>query len=185
VVPTGRIRAAARNGESIPPGWLEDAEGQPVTDPAAFDRGDASLLWLGGRPETGAFKGFGLGLLVEVLAALVSGSGMGPEPEALLGDGGPSGRDDDIGFVTIAIAPDALRPAEDVTQQAATLFGTLLDCPPTQEGGSVSYPGRREAQQAEENLRLGVPLLEPMYRELHELADRHQLTAPHPIGSTV
>lgn len=184
VVPTGRIRAAARNGESVPPGWLEDAEGQPVTDPAAFDRGEAALLWLGGRPETGAFKGFGLGLLVEVLAALVSGSGMGPEPEALLGDGGPSGSDDDIGFVTIAIAPDALRPAEDVTEQAAMLFGTLLGCPPAQKGGSVSYPGRREAQQAEENQRLGVPIPEPIHRELTELADLHRLRAPHPIGST-
>jgi LDH2 family malate/lactate/ureidoglycolate dehydrogenase len=184
VVPTGRIRAAARSGESVPPGWLEDDTGQPVTDPAAFDRGEAGLLWLGGRPETGAFKGYGLGLLVEVLAALVSGSGMGPEPEALLADGGPSGTDDDIGFVTIAIAPDTLRPAEDVTRQATTLFGTLLGCPPAQDGDAVSYPGRREAERADDNRRLGVPLPESIHRELNELADEHRLSAPHPIGST-
>lgn len=184
VVPTGRIRAAARAGESVPEGWLEDDAGRPVTDPAAFDRGEAGLLWLGGRPETGAFKGYGLGLLVEVLAALVSGSGMGPEPEALLADGGPSGTDDDIGFVAIAIGPDTLRPAEEITRQATTLFGTLLGCPPAQDGGEVSYPGLREAERADDNRRLGIPLPEPIHRELNELADMHRLSAPQPIGST-
>jgi LDH2 family malate/lactate/ureidoglycolate dehydrogenase len=184
VVPTGRIRAAARAGESVPEGWLEDDAGRPVTDPGAFDRDEAGLLWLGGRPETGAFKGYGLGLLVEVLAALVSGSAMGPEPEALLADSGRSGTDDDIGFMAIAIAPDTLRPAEDVDRQATTLFGTLLGCPPVRDGGEVSYPGRREAERAGENRRLGVPLPESIHRELNELADTHRLSAPHPIGST-
>ncbi|WP_217146708.1 Ldh family oxidoreductase, partial [Streptomyces sp. AC627_RSS907] len=73
-VPTGKIRQAARAGQSIPEGWLTDAQGQPVTDPHALDRGDGFPTWLGGRPETGAYKGYGLALLVEVFAALVPGA---------------------------------------------------------------------------------------------------------------
>lgn len=184
VVPTGRIRAAARAGQAIPEGWLEDEAGRPVTDPAAFDRGEAHLLWLGGAPETGAFKGFGLGLLVEVLGALVSGAGLGPEPAALAGDGGPSGADDDIGFVALAIAPGTLRPAADVARDAATLFGTVLDCPPVREDAPVRYPGWREASVAEENGRLGVPLPHSIHEELTELAREYGLRAPTPIGST-
>ncbi|SDC53475.1 Ldh family oxidoreductase [Actinokineospora iranica] len=83
-VPTGKVRAAARAGRDIPAGWLADDRGAPVTDPTRFDRGEAHLTWLG-APGSGEYKGFGLGLMVEVLAALVPGSGLGPSPAALTG----------------------------------------------------------------------------------------------------
>ena len=170
VVPTGKVRQAARNGEPAPEGWLWDDHGRPVTDPAAFDRGEAHLGWLGGRPETGAYKGFGLGLLVEVLAALVPGAGMGPEPEALHGTGRPSGRDDDIGLFLLAIAPERLRSADGYADDAGTLFGTLLACPPADEDAPVGYPGLLEAERAEDNLRDGVPLPAPIHAELGGVA---------------
>ena len=118
VVPTGKVRQAARAGRSIPPGWLADAAGEPVTDPAELDRGGAYLQWLGGRPETGSYKGYGLSLMVEVLAALLPGAGLGPAAEALDGDGRPSGRDDDIGLLVLALAPAVLRPAGDLGRDA-------------------------------------------------------------------
>ncbi|MGH3945230.1 MAG: Ldh family oxidoreductase [Pseudonocardiaceae bacterium] len=181
-VPTGRVRAAARAGLAVPHGWLADDQGNPVTDPAAFDRGDAHLLWLGGS-GTGMHKGFGLGLMVEVLAALVPGAGLGPGPDALAGNGGPSGRDDDIGFLVIAIAPGALRPGGDVRRDAQTMFGALLACPPTCDGTPVRYPGWHEAQRARANRRDGVPLAEPLYRELRYLAGELELRIPAPIGA--
>ncbi|MFF5258477.1 Ldh family oxidoreductase [Actinomadura viridis] len=178
VVPTGRVRVAARAGLPAPEGWLYDDQGRPVTDAAAFDRGEAHLAWLGGRPETGVYKGYGLGLLVEVLAALVPGAGMGPEPEALEGTGGPSGRDDDIGLFMLAVAPDALRSPDRYAADAATLFGTLLACPPVDEDAPVRYPGQLEAERAELNLRDGVPLPAPIHAELRELAAELGVNAP-------
>ncbi|AXB48009.1 Ldh family oxidoreductase [Amycolatopsis albispora] len=154
VVPTGRVRAAARDGLPVPPGWLADDEGRPVTDPAAFDHGQAHLQWLGGRPETGAYKGFGLGLVVELLAASLSGAGHGPSPAAVAGD---RGRDDDIGFFMLAIAPQLA----DFTLDVRTMFGALLACP-----GTVRYPGWPEAELAETNLRAGVPLATPVHADL-------------------
>ncbi|GAB2773434.1 Ldh family oxidoreductase [Amycolatopsis magusensis] len=154
VVPTGRIRAAAREGMPIPPGWLVDDQGSPVTDPRAFDEGRAHLQWLGGAPETGAFKGFGLGLVVELLAASLSGAGHGPAAAALTGD---RGQDDDIGFFVLAIAPQAADFAADVR----SMFGAVLDCP-----GTVRYPGWAEAEQAAVNLRDGIPLPAHLHAEL-------------------
>lgn len=180
-VPTGRVRAAARAGHSVPEGWLADEAGHPVTDPAAFDRGEAHLQWLGG-PGSGSYKGFGLGLMVEVLAALVPGAGYGPDVAALTGNGGPSGRDDDIGFLVAAIAPGALRPGGDVRRDAQRLFGALLACPPVREGAPVRYPGWHEAQRVLANRRDGVPLAEPLYTELRELAGSLELQIPAPIG---
>jgi LDH2 family malate/lactate/ureidoglycolate dehydrogenase len=166
--PTGRIRQAAREGRALPEGLLCDDTGAPVTDPSAFDAGRAHLMWLGG--DAGRYKGFGLGLMVEVLSALVPGAGLGPHPDALDGDGGPSGRDDDIGFFVAAIAPDALR--EGAADDAQGLFGALLACPPTDPDAPVRYPGWHEYHRARELRLEGVPLEASLYAELAELADR-------------
>ena len=62
----GKIRMAAAAGESIPPGWAVDEHGQPTQDAKAALRG--SLVSAGG------YKGFGFGLMAEVLASAFTGS---------------------------------------------------------------------------------------------------------------
>ncbi|MBC6451510.1 Ldh family oxidoreductase [Actinokineospora xionganensis] len=172
--PTGKVRAAARAGEPIPAGWLADDTGAHVTDPARFDAGEAHLTWLGGTGST-AYKGFGLGLMVEVLAALVPGAGLGPSPAALAADHAP---DDDIGLLLLAIAPGALREPGDFQRDAGSLFGSLLGCPPLRPGDAVSYPGCPEARHAAEAAELGVPLERDVYAELRSVADRFGLDLP-------
>ncbi|MET8046061.1 Ldh family oxidoreductase [Streptosporangium sp. NPDC005286] len=172
--PTGRIRQAARAGRPVPEGLLRDDGGGSVTDPAAFDAGRAHLMWLGG--EAGQYKGFGLGIAVEVLAALVPGAGLGAHPDALAGDGGPGGRDDDIGFFVAAVAPGALR--EGAEADANALFGALLACPPVDRAKPVRYPGWHEHRCAEEHLSTGVPLDATVYAELAEVAAHAGLAVP-------
>jgi LDH2 family malate/lactate/ureidoglycolate dehydrogenase len=58
-------------------GWAIDEKGQPITDPSKRVRGIGGLLPLGGTPSHGAYKGFGLGVLVEILCGLLSGSSAG------------------------------------------------------------------------------------------------------------
>lgn len=175
--PTGRVRQAARRARPLPPGILRGDDGAAVTDPAAFDAGRAHLMWLGG--EAGQYKGFGLGIAVEVLSAVVSGAGLGAHPEALRGDGGPSGRDDDIGVCAVAIAPGALRTGAEA--DASTLFGALLGCPPADPADPVRYPGWHEHRRARERRRDGVPLGAELYQELREVAASHGVPAPAPL----
>ena len=182
VVPTGRVRAAARAGQQIPQGWLADDGGRPVTDPAAYDAGTGHLLWLGGRPETGAYKGYGLALLVELLAGLVPGAGLGPSPHALQGDGTPGGRDDDIGYCVLVIAPGTLRPEHCFTAEAEQMFGTLMACPPSDPGHPVRYPGWHEAQRAAAARRDGLLLPPGLLAELLDLAASLGLSFPAPLG---
>ncbi|MGW5877553.1 Ldh family oxidoreductase [Nocardiopsis terrae] len=178
--PTGRVRQAAREGRSLPEGLLCDDSGAPVTDPAEFDAGRAHLRWLGG--EVGRFKGFGLGLMVEVLSAVVSGSGRGPHADALAGDGGPGGRDDDIGFLLLAIAPDALR--EGARADAEDLFGAVAACPSLDRDRPVRYPGWHEHHRMRERAAHGVPLAADLYAELVEVAAREGVPAP-PVSGEV
>ncbi|WP_233620390.1 Ldh family oxidoreductase [Amycolatopsis sp. WAC 01416] len=94
----------------------------------------------------------GFALLVEIFAGVLSG----------VGD-----HDHDTGLMVMAIAPTTLRSADGFYKAASALFGSLLGW----EGGApVRYPGWREAQYLEQCQALGVPLNEPVHRELEELA---------------
>lgn len=179
VAPTGKIREAARNGRSVPVGWLATDEGVPVTDPAAYDRGEARLRWLGGDPHAGAYKGFGLGLLVEVLSALVPGAGRGPSLTAAE----PGGPDDDIGCFLLAVAPGRLRNAGEYRDDAADLFGALLGCPPVRPHEPVGYPGCPEDARSRERRAHGVPLEPAVHRELLDVARQSGLAFPEPVAS--
>jgi LDH2 family malate/lactate/ureidoglycolate dehydrogenase len=170
VVPTGRLRLATRHGEQVPTGWLEDEHGAPVTDPGAYDRGEARLRWLGGDPKTAAYKGFGLALAVEVLAAGLSASATGPAPQALTDDEDARGTDDGIGFLLLAIDPGRLRPGGGFAEAMRELFGAVAASPPapgTDE--DVRYPGWWEAERALRRQHEGVPLPAWLHEELTAL----------------
>ncbi|MGV9674966.1 Ldh family oxidoreductase [Nocardia sp. NPDC003482] len=177
-VPTGKIRAAARRGEPIPEGWLVDAAGEPTTDPAALDRGDGFPTWLGGRPETGAYKGYGLALLVEVLSALVSGAALGPDAAAFTGSGGPTGRDDDIGYFAMVIDPRALHGNSSMAPAAAAMFAALRDCAPIDPAHPVGYPGTREGERVRAAERDGIVLDAALWTEIVDVARAEGVDAP-------
>ncbi len=83
-VALGKITMAKAAGESIPLGWAVDAEGNPTTDPEAALKG--ALVSAGG------YKGWGLGLMVELLAAGMTGSVNSLDVSGLkLPDGPPHG----------------------------------------------------------------------------------------------
>jgi uncharacterized oxidoreductase len=73
VVAEGKVRVAMNQGKQVPEGWLIDAEGRPTTDPRVL-RADppGAILPMGGVV---AHKGYGLGIMVEVLAGVLSGMG--------------------------------------------------------------------------------------------------------------
>jgi len=94
-VALGRITMAKAAGEAIPEGWAIDAEGAPTTDPAAALGG--SLVSAGGH------KGWGFGLMAEILAAAMTGSKPSREIAPLKA---PEGDPHDIGQYFILIDPD-------------------------------------------------------------------------------
>ncbi|MDJ0820770.1 MAG: Ldh family oxidoreductase [Paracoccaceae bacterium] len=64
-VALGRITMAKAEGEPIPEGWALDAEGAATTDPAAALQGSLT--------SAGGYKGWGFGLMAEILAACLAG----------------------------------------------------------------------------------------------------------------
>ena len=98
----GKVSIAKRGGKDLPAGWVVDAEGQPVTD-AEVASEDRRLTPLGGTRTLGGHKGYGLALMVEVLAsALVGAYFGGREPE-----GDKLGKTANVGHFFMAIDPAA------------------------------------------------------------------------------
>lgn len=73
------MELARTHGQDIPLGWAMDREGRPTTKPeAALPSGGGCSMPLGGAEETSGYKGYGLGLMVEIFCGILSGSAWGP-----------------------------------------------------------------------------------------------------------
>ncbi len=76
-VPKGKLEVYKRKGLPLKEGWAIDETGQGTTDPDAALRG--ALLPLGGfGTDNSGHKGYGLGLLVDLLCGVLSGGAFGP-----------------------------------------------------------------------------------------------------------
>lgn len=124
VVAKSEVLLRARKGEPIPEGWALDAQGEPTTD------ADAALK--GSMLPAGGVKGFGVGLMVEVLASALAGAVASREASPF---SGPMGGPPATGQCFIAIDPDAFAAgfADRIDGLAAAIDG--------QEGARL--PGQR------------------------------------------
>jgi len=90
-VPRGKLEVYQRKEKKLNPGWAIDANGKETLEPAEALKG--ALLPLGGFGiDNGGHKGYGLGLLVDIMCAVLSGGAFGndlplpnspPEPGAI------------------------------------------------------------------------------------------------------
>ena len=123
----GNILAAKQRGEPIPEGWALDEAGQPTTDPDAALRG--TMLPLGDA------KGTALALMIELMAAGLTGARYASEASSFLdAEGPPPG----TGQLLIVFDPAAFGGGGTVERFAA-LAGALTDQP------GARLPGARRA----------------------------------------
>lgn len=131
VVAKSEILLRARKGEAIEANWALDAEGRPTT--VAEEALKGSMLPTGGQ------KGFGLGLMVEILAAALSGANLSREASPFSGTaGGPPG----TGQFFIALDPAGFSGAE-FDQSMRRLSASITEQPGARLPGS-----RRKANRA-------------------------------------
>lgn len=126
MVALGKITMAKAAGEPIPEGWAVDAEGQPTTDPEAALAG--SLVSMGG------YKGWGLGLMAELLAAGLTGGVVSRDVKPLKAPGGPP---HDLGQYYLLMDPGASEEFFERLKQVEG--GVALD-----EGARMPGQGKRE-----------------------------------------
>lgn len=124
-VALGKITMAKAAGESIPEGWAVDADGKPTTDPEAALKG--SLVSMGG------YKGWGFGLMAELLAAGMTGGVVSRDVKPLKA---PEGPPHDLGQYYIIIDPSTSGDFQDRLAQVAK--GVAMD-----EGARMPGQGKQ------------------------------------------
>jgi uncharacterized oxidoreductase len=158
VIPEGKARVLRNRGLPLPEGAALDAEGNPTTDPAAFYGPPLGALLALGGPV--GHKGYGLGLLCELLAGALGGSGCSGEPDVPWANG----------LLLIALSPDAFGSVEESAQRAESLFARIKTCPPAPGAEEVLIPGEPEARTAQRR-REGIPVDEETFRQILAAAE--------------
>lgn len=142
-VARGKIYLAGKRREPIPPHWAVDVNGQPTTDPEEALKG--FILPMAGH------KGYVLGVMVDILSGVLSGS------EFLDGVHGPydpvnrSG----AGHFMLAVNVEALQPLAQFGQRMEAYVAKLKDVPLAHGHEQVFYPGEMEDVAEARNLAAG------------------------------
>src|SRR5207248_2771144 len=117
-----------------------------------------TILPLGG---TQAYKGFGLGLLLDMLAGGLSGA---PCSRPEIGSRSANA------VLFVLFDPARFAGTEHFRTEITTLAANVRNSPPAQPGGTIQLPGDPERRTREQRLRDGIPLDEGTWGQLADLA---------------
>jgi 3-dehydro-L-gulonate 2-dehydrogenase len=153
----GTISAYAARGEQLPVAGGFDDEGNPTTDAAAIEASQRAL-------PIGYWKGSGLSLVLDLLAAMLSG-GLATHQLPL-----EPARESGLSQVFLAIDPSSFATRPELDRIAAGIVDSLGAAVPIDTARPVRYPGEQTLTLRDENLRLGVPVDEKLWTRLTALS---------------
>jgi LDH2 family malate/lactate/ureidoglycolate dehydrogenase len=169
----GKLEILQRKSEEAPPGWIQDSNGRPSTNPHELKTGGA-LLPLGGDRDHGSHKGYALGAVVDIFSAVLSGANYGPwvppfpayvpMPTGMPGKG--------IGHFFGAMRVDAFRPADEFKHHMDKWIRRFRDATPIPGHERVLIPGDPEREMEAERRANGIPLLPVVVNDLNGLAEK-------------
>ena len=153
-----KIYQAKARGDSIPNNWIVDADGLPTTD---------LTNWPSALLPVGAHKGYGLALLVEILAAVLSGASITHDVKKWLGDTDvPPG----TGHGFIAIDVRKIAPLAEFKQRMDQMIRDIKTAPKAKGSARIWLPGEKEWERREVALREGMVMPEIVLNSLAKLS---------------
>ena len=163
-VAIGKLSVALRWGKPIPPGWALDQEGQPTTDPTvAYET--RHLTPLGATRELGGHKGYGLAVMVDILAGVLAGATFAdvrrrdPDPVR-----------PDIGHFFGAIDIARFRDLDAFKADMDDLLRALKDSPKAEGQDRIYVAGEPEWECEQRRRREGIPLAPGLVSQLREVS---------------
>jgi LDH2 family malate/lactate/ureidoglycolate dehydrogenase len=154
------LLARKRGDTSIPEGWANDERGYPTTDPQAA--AISQLQWFGGH------KGFGIGLLVEIMGGLLADSSFGSTEHS---DSDLTGWDrlaKGASFVVLDVS--RFLPVDVFRAHVDRLIDDVHASELAPGYDRVVVPGELEAGRRAERLEQGIPLSHALLDELDAMA---------------
>ncbi len=172
-VAANKVKVYELNHKPLPPGWVQDEHGAPVTDAALaretiFKREGGGLTPIGGTAEMRGHKGYGLGVLAQILSATLSGASFGPIRVKTQGADEP----DNVGHFFLALDPKMFRPEGAFEDDLDAVIDVLHQTPPADPALPVLVAGDPEAEERELRLRVGIPLPQTLTDKIRAICQR-------------
>ncbi|MCA9101564.1 MAG: Ldh family oxidoreductase [Planctomycetales bacterium] len=167
VVAQGKVLIHRLDNKPCPEGWLQDAEGNPTTDPTVLKADPpGSILPTGGEA---AYKGFGLSLLLDALVGGLSGGCCPPpQPGATLCNT----------VLVVVWDPAQMAGREHFLTQASGLVSAVRGSRRKPGVDAIRLPGDRSRQVRSERVSAGIPVRDGTWQQLIQLASRLGVQAP-------
>jgi uncharacterized oxidoreductase len=167
-VANGKVRIARVENRQVPLGWVQDAEGNPTTDPQVMLADPpGALLPFGGDQ---AYKGFGLGLIFDILTAGLAGGFCPPAPE---------GTKEWNNVLLVVWDPARCAGADHFVAQADKLIASVRGTPRKRGVERIQLPGDRSAQTRIERAATGIPVAEEVWEQLTHVAQKLGVPSIH------
>lgn len=161
-----KVVMAKEKGQSVPETWLVDADGHPTSDPSGFP--ERSYL----QPMA-AHKGYGLAIMVETLAAVLTGAGILGEVDSWnlkLADKNL------VGHAFIAIDIRQMMDMDLFERRMEQMVGELQSAPKAKDASQIFVPGQMEWTKREAALKTGQILTtDTMAQNLNRLSEMIQV----------
>jgi LDH2 family malate/lactate/ureidoglycolate dehydrogenase len=155
----GKVKTKAQRGEMMPEGWMIDRQGRPLTDPGRADEG--FLLPIGG------YKGYGLALVIGLLAGTLNGAAMGRDVVDF-------NKDDhsvtNTGHVIVALNVAMFRPLAEFKRAVDELSRDIRGSQRLPGVDAIRLPGEGAHRARADRIAKGVPVPAPLRASLDTLA---------------
>ena len=157
----GKVRVKKIAGQPCPEGWLLDCEGRPTTDPGAlYGNPPGSILPMGG---TQGYKGFGLGLMIEIFTGAISG-GVCARPV-------PFAKKGNCVFLML-VDPARYGGADHFRSEVKQLVEYIKSCPRIDGCEEIMLPGDPERRLLAQRTAEGICLDEENWNALVKLGEK-------------
>jgi len=155
----GKVKTKAQRGEMMPEGWMMDRQGRPLTDPRRANEG--FLLPIGG------YKGYGLALVIGLLAGTLNRAAMGRDVVDFNADDTSV---TNTGHVIMAISLAAFGDVAEIKRAVDQVVRDIRASRRLPGVDRIRIPGDGSHATRAERLKNGVPLAAPLVASLNQLA---------------
>jgi LDH2 family malate/lactate/ureidoglycolate dehydrogenase len=155
----GKVKTKAQRGEMMPEGWMMDRQGNPLTDPKRANEG--FLLPIGG------YKGYGLALVLGLLAGNLNGAAMGKEVIDFNND---DTSETNTGHAIVAINIEAFQDLKEFKQGMDTLIRDIRDSKRLPGVDRIRLPGEGTHTARADREKNGIPMPDALLAALDTLA---------------
>lgn len=165
VVPIGKLEVYRRKGKPIPEGWAIDSAGNITTDVEKVFSGGA-LLPLGGFGELfGGHKGYGLSLMVDILAGILGGGTWSRHVK------NTSEKHSEVGHFFMAINIEDFLPPEEFREKMSRMIDELKSSRRHPDFERIWIHGEKGFLTMQTRLKIGIPIYRKVLEELNSIAE--------------